>query len=251
MKRLFLALIFGLGLIAAPAAYADVATFDDLLLAPGSYHNNSDFVSGGAYFHNAFDPLWNSWDGWAYSNMTDTTTAGWTNQYSAITGGGANGSANYGVAYDAGAWGGASPPFVSFNETTISGAYFTNTTYAYFAMRNGDTFVDAFDQGDWQKMIVTGIDAAGGYTSSTVELFLADYTSSDSADWYILDQWARVDMTGLGDIVGFEIDFAGSQVGLVPAYVAMDDLNAVPIPGAVWLMGSGVLTLVGIRRKKS
>ncbi len=32
--------------------------------------------------------------------------------------------------------------------------------------------------------------------------------------------------------------------------VALHDANPVPIPGAVWLLGSGLLGLVGIRRKK-
>ena len=63
------------------------------------------FVSQGATFFTAktWDPVWGGfWDGWAYSNMTDTTTKGYQNQYSAITGRGVNGSSNYGVAYDAG-----------------------------------------------------------------------------------------------------------------------------------------------------
>ncbi|MDY6839745.1 MAG: DUF4465 domain-containing protein [Thermodesulfobacteriota bacterium] len=104
-------------------------------MASDSYWNGSDssggFISGDAHFSNCYDTSRGSWDGWAYSNMTDTTTAGWTNQYSAITGGGAGGSANYGVAYDAEAWGGASSPLVSFGastgedyDATISGAWF-------------------------------------------------------------------------------------------------------------------------------
>jgi hypothetical protein len=36
-----------------------------------------------------------------------------------------------------------------------------------------------------------------------------------------------------------------------PAYIYMDDIsvNLVPIPGAVWLLGSGLLGLAGLRRK--
>lgn len=243
------------------SAQAAVADFEDLTLASESYWNGSDgsgfFISGDAYFYNSFTDWgggFTSWDGWAYSNMTDTTTSGYANQYSAITGGGAGSSANYGIAYDAGAWGGASPPNLNFGTTAgvISGAYFTNTTYAYLSMRDGDGFVTAFGEGDWQKMIIKGITASGGYSSQTVECYLADYRSADSNDWFILDQWVWVDLTELGSIAGFEISFDGSQADCVPTYVAMDNLNGapVPIPGALWLLGSGVMALFGIRRRR-
>jgi hypothetical protein len=242
-------------LLCTPACAA-FATFEDLSLASESYYNGSDgaggFISGDAWFSNGYNSSWGSWDGWAYSNMTDTTTPGYTNQFSAITGGGAGGSANYGVAYDAGAYGSASPPTVSlgastgdYYNNTIAGAYFTNITYAYLSMRDGDSYVTAFDSGDYQMMTITGIDVDGNYTSNTIEFYLADFTSDD---WYIVDQWTWVDMTGLGDIIGFQIVFSGSQVDYVPAYAAMD---TVPVPAAVWLLGSGVLCLVGIRRKSA
>ncbi|MGD8386833.1 MAG: DUF4465 domain-containing protein [Desulfobacteraceae bacterium] len=261
MKKGFfvlLAIVFFMGVASANAAVAD---FDDLTLASESYWNGSDesggFISGDAWFSNYYNTSWYSWDGWAYSNMTDTTTAGYTNQYSAITGGGAGGSDNYGVAYDMGSWGGASPPTISFGastgedyDTTITGAYFTNTTYAYYSMLNGDSYVTAFDEGDWQMMTITGIDSNGDYTSNALDFYLADYTSSDSSDWFILDTWAWVDLTSLGDIIGFEISFSGSQVDSVPTYVAMDSLNAVPVPAAAWLLGSGLLGLIGIRRRR-
>ncbi|MBW1799512.1 MAG: DUF4465 domain-containing protein [Deltaproteobacteria bacterium] len=266
MKRFIFVFLCVLAFAFSASAYAAVANFEDLSLAPYSYWNGSDgsggFISGDAYFLNSFTDWgggFTSWDGWAYSNMTDTTTPGYTNQYSAITGGGAGGSANYGIAYDGGSYGGASPPNTSFGavtgedyDTTISGAYFTNTTYVYLSMRDGDGWVTAFDSGDWQKMIITGIDSSGAPTSNTVELFLADYTSANPNDWYILDEWTWVDMTGLGDIIGFEIAFAGSQADFVPSYAAMDDLTGspVPIPGSLLLLGSGLLGLIGIRRKK-
>lgn len=260
MIRLFCIGFLSLTICLSAIAHGAVATFDDLTLAPESYWNGSDGsgggISGDAYFLNAYNATWASWDGWAYSNMTDTTTPGYTNQYSAITGGGAGGSANYGVAYDGGAWGGASPPTVNLGastgedyNTTISGAWFTNTTYAYLSMRDGDGYVTAFDSGDWQMMTITGIDENGNYTTNTVDFYLANYTSTNPDDRYIVDEWTWVDMTSLGDIIGFEIDFFGSQVDMVPAYAAMDNLNAVPIPAAVWLLGSGLLGLIGIRKR--
>jgi hypothetical protein len=102
-------------------------------------------------------------------------------------------------------------------------------------------------------MLITGIDSGGNYTANTVELYLADYTLSNPDDWYILNEWTWVDMSGFGDIIGFEINFEGSKVDTVPSYVAMDDLeyNAVPVPASVLLLGSGLLGLFGIRRRKN
>src|SRR3954468_19483597 len=80
------------------AAMADsIVTFDDLSLAPNSFWNGPDpngtivngpfgpethrrFTSGGVAFANNFQNSFGSWDGFAYSNTSDTTTPGFTNQ---------------------------------------------------------------------------------------------------------------------------------------------------------------------------
>jgi len=268
MKKLvfvtFFVAIFGF----VVAAQAAVSTFDDLSLEPNFYWNGSDgsggFKSGSAYFYNSYNSSYESWEGFAYSNMTDTTTSGYTNQYSAITGGGVNGSSNYAVAYD----GWASDPtisllydFPSLNvPRPITGAYFTNTTYAYLSMRDGDSFAKKFggDTGndpDWFLLSISGIKSDGS-TTDPVEFYLADYRFSDNSMDYIVDKWTWVDLYSLGDIVGLKFSLSSSDVGQwgmnTPAYFAMDDLNGtppVPIPGALWLLGSGVLALVGFRRR--
>ena len=106
VRRKAIPFILGFLLLSVSFASADVVSFDDRSLASGSYWNGSDesamFMSGDAVLTNGYNTTYGSWDGWAYSNMTDTTTPGYTNQFSAITGSGVNGSANYGVAYDAG-----------------------------------------------------------------------------------------------------------------------------------------------------
>jgi len=35
-----------------------------------------------------------------------------------------------------------------------------------------------------------------------------------------------------------------------PAYFAMDNLNAVPVPAAIRLLGSAMLAIVGFKRKR-
>jgi hypothetical protein len=158
------ALIVSLGSSAALAATAD---FEDLSLAPSSHHDNSAFSSRGMGFSNTSNEF--GWAGFAYSNQTDTTTAGFSNQHSAIAGAGAGGSANYGIAY--------CDPFnpIPTNTlapgTTAQSISLTNTTYAYLSMRDGDAFAKKFggatgNDADWLKLTITGLDASNASVGS-------------------------------------------------------------------------------------
>ena len=259
MKRFYL-MIVAMFFLMAPVVNASVSTFDDLTLASESYWNGSDgsggFTSGDAYFINNYNSTYGSWDGFAYSNTTDATTAGYANQYSAITGGGYN-SSNYGVSY----MGYSNPPTISFTSAGIvTGMYVTNTTYAYLSMQNGDAFAKKFggstgDDADWFMLSVTGIDTAGA-TTSPIDFPLADFRFADNSLDYIIDEWTWLDLSGFGnDIIGLQFALSSSDVGAwgmnTPAYFALDDVTAVPIPGAVWLLGSGLLGLIGFRKKTS
>ncbi|BAZ92672.1 hypothetical protein TspCOW1_24730 [Thiohalobacter sp. COW1] len=256
------ALTAGIMLLASGAAgAATVSGFDDLALAPESYHagvtgalytpNTTSFTSGPAtYYNEATD--WGgstSWQGWAYSNTTDTSTPGYLNQYSAYTGGGYN-SSNYGVAFTS--TGAAS--VVSFAQPSqLTGAYFTNTTYAALSMLNGDQFAKQFggasgDDEDWFRMTITGKDSTDAVTG-TLDMYLADYRFSDNSQDYILDAWTWQDLGALGTVSSLEFTLSSSDVGdygmNTPAYFAMDDLqvSAVPLPPALWLFASGLLLL--------
>jgi len=194
--------------------------FEDLGLAAESFWNGSDssggFTSGGLSFNNSYDTQWGSWGGWAYSSITDNVTAGWENQYSAITGSGYGGSDTYGVAYYSG-WPAVTVPTITIPDgSDVPDALFvTNTTFAYFSMREGDDFVFAFEDGDWQELIITG--KAGDTEVSSVAVDLAIGTD-------ILDDWAELDLSGLQGcgIDSLEFSFAGSQADMVPSYVAVD-----------------------------
>jgi hypothetical protein len=276
MKMKGLLLILIMMLIMAPVGYAAMATFEDVDMnvppaqnytGGGTYYNGSDgaggFQSGDVYFTNSFIDYgggFTSWDGWAYSNTTDTTTPGFTNQYSAITGGGVNGSASYGVAYTSSSsqlYFGISSG--EYNQQ-IDGFFVTNTTYAWDSMTNGDSFAKQFggptgDDPDWFLLTVYGLDSGYARTGDSAEFYLADYRFADNSQDYIVADWTWFDLTGLGVVSGLEFELSSTDNGSfgmnTPAYFAMDNLEAspVPVPAAVWLLGSGLLGLIGIRRR--
>lgn len=245
--------------------FATLATFDDLPLAADSYWNGSDnsggFSSGNTYFYNNFVD-WGggatSWDGWAYSNITDNTTSGYGNQYSAYAGGGVNGSSNYGVSYIPLDWTGSYDPIPSQVDLPgpshgypVEGAYFTNTTYAALAMRDGEGPAKQFggatgDDPDWFKLSITGI-GSDATPTGTVEFYLADYRFADNRQDYIVNDWVWVDLSSLGEVTGMEFSVASSDVGdfgiNTPTYFAMDDLTYVPEPMSILLLGLGGLVI--------
>ena len=164
---------------------AVITTFDDLSLAAESYWNGSDgtgdFASGDAVFNNNYNATYMSWDGFAYSNIKDTSSSGWTAQYNAIAGGGEGESSIYGIGFDslASGYGTELPTMVLGTAGTVDGLYVTNNNYAYYSMLSGDLYAKKFggDSGnepDWFLLTVTGKDSAGVVTDS-VEFYLADY----------------------------------------------------------------------------
>ena len=248
MKKTLTALALSLVITTAQAALID---FDDNVLAPDSFFDpqaSVTWTSGGASFNHG----WNfgcCWDGITYSNKTDTTTPGFLNDRSAITGDGVGaGQDNYAVVYT----GGAAPTMRFSGPRTVLGGYFTNTTYAYLAMANGDdgndpAFVSGpFGADDFFELTIRGLDAGGE------ELSFVTYNLATGGD--VIDTWEYFDLTGLGEVYALDFSLASSDVGMfgmnTPAYFAMDSISIVPVPPAVWLFGSALLA-IGARRAKA
>jgi hypothetical protein len=237
-------------LTVAGSTQGAVANFDDLSLAGESYWNGSDgsggFVSGEAHFNNNYNATYGSWDGFAYSNITDAAAQGWTAQFNAITGSGQGGSANYGVGYA----GWAGPPTVTFNSVgVVDGLYVTNTSYAYYSMLNGDMFAKKFGgtaggDKDWFMLTITGKNAGGTETGS-VDFYLADYRFANNSLDYIVDKWDYIDLSSLGPVKTLEFALNSSDVGAfgmnTPASFAVD--TVVPEPATIALLAFGGLVL--------
>ncbi|MBT8327572.1 MAG: DUF4465 domain-containing protein, partial [Bacteroidia bacterium] len=212
-------------------------TFDNLPLEKiDTFNNGEDNSSGffhyGRFFNNEYDTAYGgSWQGWALSNMTNDSTSGFGNQYSSITGSGVDATPNYGVGY--------LEPYIKFDTAiNLSGAYFTNSTYAYMDMLNGSSFSKKFggatgSDPDYFKVYITTF--LDGTPSAQTSFYLADYRNADDSKDFIVDDWIYVDFNNimekdvLGDSVAFVFESSDNgQWGMnTPAYFCMDDLNAV------------------------
>ncbi len=272
-----------------------IVHFDDLTLAPNSHWGGdkngtivpgpygpvsvNTFTSQGAQFVNRFDVTYESWSGFAYSNQSDTTTPGYLNQFSAFTGTGRGpGQDNYGIAFGYSDINGnlfdptpfdpsdpvqlkALPTFSLPTASEIQGLYVTNTTYAALSMLQGDSFAKKFGQGDWFKLTAYGTDAAGNALSSFVDFYLADYRSSNAADWFLVNDWRFLDLSTLTGASQIHFNVSSSDVGLfgmnTPGYFAVDDVTynqpaaAVPEPSSIAMLGIGAVVVgVAARRRR-
>jgi len=238
MKKLAVILVILSITVFTSANAADISDLENLSLQPESYWNGSKlegsysatdvFTTDGASFNNYYDynADWglSSWSGFAYSNKTDTVAEQFSGEYNAIAGGGQNASDNYAVGY-CNAYGAGQPAIMFETPQTMTGAYFTNTNWAYYSMLNGDQFAKKFEAGDWFKLTITGKDEAGTETGS-VEFLLADGTT-------IVNTWTFVDLSTLSPqgttVKTLEFALTSSDSGAwgmnTPAYFAMDTLN--------------------------
>ncbi|MCS7467312.1 DUF4465 domain-containing protein [Stieleria sp. ICT_E10.1] len=270
VSRQCLFALFAAGSLCSIAG-AETVTFENLLTTPESYYkgdtsqiNNDPWTVDGFEFSNQTTFV-GFWGGWAYSNTTDTTTPGFSNEHSAITGGGSNGvggsvsGESYALAFGSGA---------TINLPTgalVESVDWTNGTYPYLSMRDGDAFAKEFggaggSESDFFRVILTGysdVNAAGAATGS-VTLDLADYTFSDESQDYIVNTWqVNEDLTPLGNARSIDLTFQSSDTGQfginTPMYLFIDNLQysvtAIPEPTA-----AGFLALVGgvftLRRRR-
>ncbi len=227
-------LLVALALISLNSFSQDSCTFEEFGLSAESSNNNPGesgvFVSGNTILPNSYNADFNSFTGWALSTMTDVTTPGFGNQFSAITGGGQN-SVTYGVAYTTGNM------LLKFDQTSNLGTMaITNSTYAYLSMQDGDAFAKKFgglsgDDPDFFRLTIKNY-FEGVISSDEIVVDLADFTFADNSQDYILSEWLEVDLSsfGLSDSLEFSLSSTDNgDFGMnTPAYFCVDNIESFP-----------------------
>ena len=244
-----LALTFNLNAVAAT-----VVNFESVLLPNSGYQNGSgigdNFKIGGATFVNSYESTYGSWSGFAFSKHTDTTTPGYANQYSAISGSGAGGSAQYAVGYNM-----SRIMLSSLTNLSGMGASINNTTYAGLSMLTGDPYAKKFggvSQNDPDFFLLNIKGYAGGLpTAGSVNFYLADFRFANNTNDYIVNQWTAVDFSALGTVDEIRFSLTSSDNGTygmnTPAYFALDNLS-IPEPSSMLMAIAGLGLL--LRRKR-
>lgn len=209
------------------------ATFEDLYLEEESYENGRNmpfgsFVSGSFKFDNFYSPDYGGyWGNYGYTNMTSTNFDSYfLGQWKNATGGGAEGSENYMVAYP-GYYGGKIYVMNNPDGEVISGFYINNDAYTIDNIVNGDGQSDdgglPFGKGDFLKLTITA------NNGNSIDVYLADYRADDEADRYYINDWTWVDLSVLGTVKELTFTFDGTKKnnwGLTTAtYFCMDNLG--------------------------
>jgi hypothetical protein len=231
-----------------------VSTFENLKLSPNSYWAGSPqamdtvFISGNAIFPNFYDTSYGGYwtSGWAYSDMQDSVTRGYTNIYSARPAIGYANSANYAV----GTQGSVIELSGNAKGKIVGGVYVTNGTYAALSMKYGDQFAKKFGdttgtgchcgQGtypDWFKLTVRNWHE-GALTNDSVEFYLADFRfGADTTKDYIVKTWQYVDLTSLGNTDSLQFNLSSSDTGPygmnTPAYFCIDNFTTSDVATSV------------------
>lgn len=276
LARLALTFVLTAALAATASAQTTTIDFEDRSL-PGpntAYYgqdNAGGFTSRGAGFNNQYTDYGGGsydWIGFAYSNVVNVTTPGFTNQYAAyhLPVGGGDNSAQYGICYSFNC---IAPNVIvdSFAHLSLPGGMrpdflrVTNTTYAALSMLNGDGFAKKFGGStgtdpDFFRLTIQGRDNANNLTG-TVDFFLADYRFADNSLDYIVSQWTTIDLSSLPDnTTALTFQLVSSDIGQfgmnTPAYFALDNLliSSVPEPGLLGALAAVAIGGVAWRRKR-
>ena len=176
---------------------------------------------------NHFYSDWGFGGGFTYTNTTDLTTPGYANM-SAITGKG-----KVGVTYltsKTDAYTTAQITNLKADNFVFSGAWVTNTTYAYLAIKDGnDGYLNQtqFKENDWFKL------TAIGYTSDNkvinkVDFYLADYRNNKKE---VINNWQWFDWSAIRDAAYIQFEMSSSDNGeygmKTPAYFSMDAITLI------------------------
>ena len=202
----------------------ETVTFSNAMIFENGYMDQMSYTEEPWIFVNNSAEYW--WNGFAFSTLNDTTTAGYENQYSVFN---TATPTTFAVAF-----------YEVYSNTPavfrvcdgqvrrLRTVDVCNATYPALAIRNGSNFSRKFTSGDWFKVIFTGYDVYG-QKSGVVEFYAADYRNGKS---YICSEWTKVDLSTLGAVQKVEITMDSSDTGEwginTPCYICLDNLVYIP-----------------------
>jgi hypothetical protein len=199
----------------------------------GANLNGAPFKSQGLVFENYYSTTFGPyWEGWAYSNNTDTVSTSFANQYSTFAPMGGNNMAKFGIIYKDTKlmFDSALLPNNSYYQS-INLLQITNSTLAVRDMQNGSGFSKKFggatgNDPDYFYVKFTSIDTTN---TDSVVFYLADFRDSNNANDYIVKTWQTVDLFPLNARIGINISFHSSDVhpqyGInTPTYACIDNI---------------------------
>lgn len=242
MKKQLISGFLMLTAVISASAQIEVATFENLDLPDNSYwcgeldeddedmgFGTSWFSSGSFSFNNFYWPDYSTWAFFGYSTRTGNTFTSFMNdQFNSITGGGADGSRIFGVAFPASYMGKTIMEVGDGDKpVTVPGMEIVNTAWVVDCILNGDGYEGPFGTGDWLKLILTGY--VDDEQTVTKEYYLADYRSENTAEHYYLDTWTWIDLSVLGEVTSIHFNIDSSKANAygptTPTYVCIDNVG--------------------------
>ena len=187
-----------------------------------SFTDSKSLVECNSYFSN-----WGFGGGFTYTNTTDVTTPGYSN-LSAITGKGKDGSVYLTVAL-------SNPTKLTNLQAgtyQFKGAYITNTTYAYLAVKDGNdggvsVVKGPFEDGDYFTVTAIG-HAVSGEEVGRSTFYLADYRDGKSS---VVNTWEWFDWTPLANAAYVTFEMESTDTGdygmNTPNYFCLDGITLV------------------------
>lgn len=218
------------------------------------------FVSHGVSFNNQYTDFgggYTIWAGFAISNVQNSVTPGYGNQFAAYRPSDPLAAGTYAVGY-IDSYAPFVPRITFASDVHGVNLQVANSTYAALSMRDGDAFSKKFGGAsghdpDYFLLTIHGLDAAGAETGS-VDFYLADYRFEDDALDRIVSGFTTVDLSGLGSVRALEFTLQSSDSGTfgmnTPAFFVIDDIVAVPEPATSAAVGAGLAMLAALRRRR-
>ena len=171
--------------------------------------------------------------GFTYTNKTDITTPGFNN-ISAITAKGKNGKVYF--TSNSNSFTPAQVTNLNPDKYEFKGAWITNTTYAYLAIKEGNdgstpSRVKQFSNGDWFKITAVGYQTHGTEIGR-VDFYLADYRDGKTK---IVNTWEWFDWSYIEDAayIQFELnstdnsEYEGVSYMNTPSYFCLDAITLI------------------------